>query len=191
MIAVALVIVVLGLIYIAIMLALAKLTLLKACGFMVFVVVGVLVVTVVVPNASSISHLIVKAGQYFSLRVDMAQQATQVHEDTAENRQIKQQIQVLANRVAESERNVAIMRDNVAKAYQALFETLVIEWDTRHVQFVPPPGLTAELERRLNYFGNFAYGSSDARIAAVHNLNQTIGHIVSTPTPMAAPTPQH
>jgi hypothetical protein len=83
------------------------------------------------------------------------------------------------------------MRDNVTKAYQALFETLVIEWDTRHVQFVPPPGLTAELDRRLTYLGNFAYGSSDARIAAVHNLNQTIARIVSAPTPMAGPTQQH
>ena len=105
-------IVVLGLIYIGIMLPRGKLTSLSAFGFMACVVAGVLVVAVVVPNASSISHLIVKAGQYFSLSLDMARQARQVHEDTAENRQINSRFKywrTASPRVRETLRLCAIM----------------------------------------------------------------------------------
>jgi hypothetical protein len=184
-------IIVSGLIYVGILLPARRLTPAGAVGFMVNVLAGALVVAVVVPNTSGITHLIVKAGNYFSMSADMQQAATQVQTDTAEVRQIKEQIQRLAKqisdantRVSQSAQNVAQMEANVRQAYRALFDTLVVSLDTRSI-FPPPQPAIDEMNRQLNILAFFAFPNPIEANAEWQRLHR----VSALPLPTSTPKP--
>jgi hypothetical protein len=146
-------------VYVGVLLPLGRLTLPSAS---IFLVAGIFA-AFVIPNFGHISHLLVKAGQYFSVSVDAQQAAESAHSDAADVRQIKEQMQALAKRIADSdtrisqsERDVAQMQANVRNAYRALFDTLVVSLDTRNI-FPPPPPATDEMNRQLNILATFAF----------------------------------
>jgi hypothetical protein len=91
-----------GLIYAAIMFPLGYLNL---RGVAVFVG-SAIVAALIVPNAASVSHLVVKAGEYFSITTDM-------HQDVTDVRQMKADIQKLADRAQTSEKTVGDMKNSV------------------------------------------------------------------------------
>jgi len=194
-------IIVIGLVYIAIMLPAHRLTMTQAVGFMGCILAGDLVLAVIVPNTAGITHLILKAGNYFSVTADMQQAATevksgvvQVQTDKGEVTKIKTDVQMLAQqvadanaRVAQSEQNVAQMQTNVRDAYRALFDTLVVSLETRNM-FPPPQPALNEMNRQLNILANFAFPVPTEANAEWQRLHAVDKMQAGTPN-AATPTP--
>jgi hypothetical protein len=194
---VAVLILICGLIYVATLVPLGKLTPLGGAGVFACVLVAAIVVAVVIPNTSGITHLVVKATQYFSMSVDMQQAATvvrssviQVQTDKGEVTQIKNQIQALAQqasdantRVAQSEQHVTEMRNNVRQAYVSLFETLAYSLDTRNT-FPIPDSVAQQIDGNLNILLVFAFPDLMERMQEVNKVQSLVRSATNRPIPM-------
>jgi hypothetical protein len=186
-----------GLVYIAILLPLGKLTATTATAVMVGVLAGALVVAVVVPNTSGISHLIVKAGQYFSLSVDMQQAASQVRTDTTEVRQINEQIKMLAKRIedasssiSQTAHSVAQTQANIRGTCQAMFEMAYLgEYGPPFmVEEMPSPKFMDALRDSTSALLRQCFDTNQQRVVAIDRLNALMGNYYR-PSPKAVPTP--
>jgi len=196
-------IVVAGLIYIAVMLPTGKLTATGATAFMLSVLASAVVVAVVGPNTSGLSHLIVKAGEYFSLSADMQQAAVQVKMDTVEVRQIKEQIQTLAQEIAKANADVAQSKQSVAQseahllamqsaikqAMRGMLEMYYFDLGTRNFLGSPPKPIIDQMNARFLPLQDFAYNSPAERDAAFQAMRRTIDAVEHpSPTPSAPKT---
>jgi len=188
-------VIIVGLVYLAILLPLGRLTAAQVGAFTIAFVTGALVISVVVPNTSSISHLIAKAGNLLSLSVDMQQAVTQVHTDTTENKQIRTEIQTLVRQVSDakaevstSEQNVSQMQANVRQAYRTLFDVLTYSLLTRNV-LTPPAQL--EILRRLDSLAVVAYPDPQERAKVIQSLVAEAQAMQANPygSPTIRPTP--
>ncbi len=185
-------------IYVAVLYPLGRLSLVAAAVFLVAAILAVCAI----PNLTHISHLIIKAGQYFSVTVDAQQAAVEAHSDAAEVRQIKEQVQVLAREIsdaeahiAQSENNVAKMQANIRQAYRALFAALLVNFDTRNWIGILPPAVIDEAIGQLQVLSAFAFPDPKERSiewARINLLAITAMRkpVTAAPSPAAKPSPK-
>jgi hypothetical protein len=162
-----------GLVYIAILLPLGKLTATTATAVMVGVLAGALVVAVVVPNTSGISHLIVKA------------------------RQINEQIKMLAKRIedasssiSQTAHSVAQTQANIRGTCQAMFEMAYLgEYGPPFmVEEMPSPKFMDALRDSTSALLRQCFDTNQQRVVAIDRLNALMGNYYR-PSPKAVPTP--
>jgi len=195
--AVAVLIFVAMVIYVAVLYPLGKLSLAATAVFLVAAILAVCAI----PNLTHISHLIVKAGEYFSVTVDAQQAAVEAHTDATEVRQVKEQVQILAKkvtdaeaRIAHSEQNVSQMQANVQQAYRALFAALLVSFETRNWIGILPPSVIDEVLRQLDALSAFGFPDPKERAAEWARVNLLASKamqkpVIAVPSPAARPTP--
>ncbi len=169
-----------GLVYLAVVLPLKKLTVPQATTFMAAVLASAILVAVVVPNTSAIKHLIVTAGKYFSITADMQANVTQVQSDTMEVRQLKKTIQGIGDQVAKAQNDI---RDTCQGIFEMSFLLMRVNF---MVGTMPTPKMLQGMTDRTNELYARCFPTGPERLAESAKLKEML--IPPTATPSAAPT---